>query len=267
VKIKMPNRALPVLLGASIADAAAGVGKKKKRKPNPKVGDSCDVSSDTPSGFRCEGGVLERVSPDESELELEEDLSDEESGDLPERDEDISPSEDEDVSSENESEEWDDGDTTVSEGSPSATCEEFFDAIHVSPSDPDEYAIHHVAVSQSVIPSMDRALKSFAEKKQRPIDADEVGPLMVLESLNTLIPICNWKYDDVSDEFTYDDGKQIESTNGSEVMFSLMRLASEIVDKYNQGYNLEATVDPNQNLTATGSDNFTSEEDPNLQGS
>lgn len=258
----MSNRALPVLLGAGIAVAAAGVRKKKKKKSNHKAGDSCEPSSGAPSGFKCEGGVLEKVSPDESELELDEDLSDEESGDLPERDEDISPADDEDVSTED----WDDGDVTVSEKSPSATCEEFFDVIHVTPSDPDEYAIHHVAVSQSVIPSMDRALKSFAENKQRPIDADEVGPLMVLEALNTLVPICNWKYDDVSDDFTYDDGKQIESDNGSEVMFSLMRLAAEIVDKYNHGYNLEAAVDPNQNLTATGSDNFTAEEDPNIQG-
>lgn len=235
---------LPLLFGAGLA-AAVMSGTKKKKKKKPKLGEACDVDKPPPKGFTCEGGVLEAASTEEDDLELDEDPSGEEAGDFEEREEDMSPGEDE---------VYDEDGDLVEDDDPmpvSASCDDFLKAVHVATTDPSEYPIHSVAVTQTVIPVMDQVLNDYASTHPKPIDADEVGPLMVLESLAALVPVCQWDYDEVADEFTFDDGKEIDSKEGGEVLFGLMKLATEIVEKFNQGFNLTATLDPNPNVTAS----------------
>lgn len=237
---------LPLLFGAGLA-AAVMSGTKKKKKKKPKLGDACDVDKPPPKGFACEGGVLEAASTEEDDLELDEDPSGEEAGDFEEREEDMSPGEDEVYD--------EDGDLVEDDPMPvSASCDDFLKAVHVATTDPSEYPIHSVAVTQTVIPVMDQALSDYASSHPKPIDVDEVGPLMVLESLAALVPVCTWDYDEVADEFTFDNGKEIDSKEGGEVLFGLMKLATEIVEKFNQGFNLTATLDPNPNVTASESE-------------
>lgn len=240
---------LPLLFGAGLA-AAVMSGTKKKKKKKSKAGDVCDDAKTAPVGFKCEGGVLEHISPDEDDLELDEDPTGDEAGDFEEREEDLSPGDDEDM--------YDgDGNLIDSDSDPvpaSASCDDFLKAVHVVPSDPSEYPIHSVAVTQTVIPVMDQALSDYASTHPKPIDVDEVGPLMVLESLAALVPVCQWDYDEVADEFTFDEGKMIDSKEGGEVLFGLMKLATEIVENFNQGFNLTSTLDPNPNVTASDSE-------------
>lgn len=260
----MAKSLLPLLVGAGIAIAVTSKKKKKKSKPTPELapaeGDKCDVSESAPAGFICEGGVLEQVSVSEADLELDDEPEGEAAGDFDIRDEELDVGDDEDEEIEepeegDEGDEVDEGDGTEPEDDepptmavdPYEKCDEFLRAVHIKSASPDEYPINEVAVSETVIPIMDKTVKAFGEM-MKPVDPEIAGPKMVLESLEALVPVCSWKYDELEDEFTFDDGREIRSDEGKEVLFGLMALSVKIIDEFNQGNTLTLDLDPAPNV-------------------
>lgn len=265
----MAAQLLPLLVGAGIAVAVMSKKKKPAKKKTAKAGDACGPSDEAPSGFVCEGGVLEQVSVSEDDLELDEDPKGEDAGDFEEREEDMAELEDEEsgeILDEN-GEEKEPPIMKTEAPDPSELCDEFLQAIYVKPTAPDEYPINDVAVTQTVIPVMDKTVKAFGDV-QKPVQAEIAGPRMVLESLEALVPVCQWKYDELEDEFTFDDGRTIESDEGKEVLFGLMNLSVKIIEEFNKGKTLQATLDPqagkSPNLTgqAPVDTSFTPSESP-----
>jgi len=267
----MAAQLLPLLVGAGIAVAV--MGGKKKKKPTKKkpleAGDDCTPSTEVPAGLVCEAGVLEQASVSEDDLELDEDPKGEDAGDFEEREEDMTDLEDEDPSEILD----DDGEgqeipvMQTEAPDPSELCDEFLKAVHVKPNAPGEYPINDVAVTQTVIPVMDKTVKAFGNV-QTPVQTEVAGPRMVLESLEALVPVCKWKYDELEDEFTFDDGRTIDSPEGQEVLFGLMNMSVKIIEEFNKGNTLQATLDPQSgqtpNLTSHGpaTKGFTASESP-----
>ena len=251
----MAKSLLPLLVGAGIAIAVTSKKKKKKSKALPVEGDKCDISAEAPAGFLCEGGVLEQVSVSEDDLELDEEPEGEAAGDFDIRDEelDVGDDEDEEIDEPEDEDDEDDGTEPESDEPPSMAvdpyekCDEFLRAVHVNSSSPDEYPINEVAVSETVIPIMDKTVKAFGEM-MKPVDPEIAGPKMVLESLEALVPVCSWKYDELEDEFVFDDGRSIRSEEGKEVLFGLMAISVKIIEEFNQGNTLTLNLDSAPNV-------------------
>jgi len=223
----MASQALPILLAAGAAIALSG--KKKKKRKSAKSGDKCDPALAPPKGFLCEEGFLKEEAIDESDLDSDADLSKEDAGEFDEDEMDVSPGEDEEAI-DPEAEPPSMGEP---EPDPVQTCEEFMQALHVTPVDPGELPINDVAVQETVIPTMEKVANAVLDQIGPPIDPETVGPMLVLESLKALIPVCTWKYDAQEDEFTYDGGMPLESQAAKDVLYGLIKISMEVIDQAN----------------------------------
>ncbi len=216
---------IPLLLAAGAAAVVLG-GKKKKRKSKPRTGESCDAL-EPPVGYSCDEGVLQVEAIDEGDLEKDEEPTGDEAGDFDMKEEDVSLTEGEEAAEVT---------LTVEEvhEDPAVMCEEFLAAIHVDPTEADEFPINAVATEQTAIPAMRAVMLAISQSLGKPIDAETVGPLMVRQALAELVPACEWKYDEANDEFIYNDGRRIESEIGKEVLYGLMNLSVQLIDDFNQ---------------------------------
>ncbi len=106
-------------------------------------------------------------------------------------------------------------------------------AIHAVPSSEDELPIHPVAVEETALPAMKAAAAEIASNMGIPLDPEAVGPALVLDALKALIPVCSWKYDPDEDEFTYNDGRSIETDAAKDVLFGLVQLSVSVIDGIN----------------------------------
>jgi hypothetical protein len=218
----MAAQALPLLAAAGAALLLSG--GKKKRNKSPRSGEKCNPDLDPPKGFMCESGFLQEETVEESELD---DLSKEDAGDFDVEEDNVGLTEGEEGGDEAEVPE------PEPEPDPEKTCEEFMTAVHVVPQNDDELPINTVAVEESVLPTMRSAANSLLEALGAPLDEESVGPVLVLEGLRALIPVCKWKYDAAEDEFTYDDGKGIESNEAQDVLFGLIKLSLGVIEEIN----------------------------------
>lgn len=218
---------LPLILAGGAALALLG-GKKKRRRRVSRAGESCVADVPVPTGYVCEDGVLQMMVVDEEDLEREEEISEEDAGEFKTEEEDVSPE---------EGEEEADSASLVAEESPKSPeemCDEFLQAVHVVPTETGELPVNKIAVEQTVIPSMSNVMEGIAKNIGTPLDPESVGPVMVLQALKDLVPVCDWKYDDANDEFVYDDGRTIESNTGKEVLYGLMQLSVQLLDEFNK---------------------------------
>jgi len=216
----------PIVLlgGAAAALLLAGGGKKKKKKTKSLAGQPCDIAAGAPSGYACdEDGLLFKVV-DEGELEKDEEPSGDEVGDFETKEEDVSMGSDEDSASIPSI-------THQIAEDPEKMCEEFLQAIYVSPTDEGELPINSVAVEQTAMPAMKASMTGMAANLGG-VDPESMGPPMVLAALTELIPVCQWKYDDTNDEFIYNDGRTIDSDIGKEVLFGLMNLSVQMMEAF-----------------------------------
>lgn len=208
---------VPILLGAGIATML--LSGKKKRRSKSRVGEACDASTAV-EGYVCEDGALTFAPIEEDVLESEEEPSSEEAGEFEMREEDVTLGDGEESGG-------------VEMTTRVVTCDEFLTAIHVTPADAGELPINEVAAQETALPAMKAVMEGLASSLGKPLDVATVGPLMVREALAQLAPSCTWVYDDVKDEFVYDDGQVIESEAGQEVLFALMSLATAMLDEFN----------------------------------
>lgn len=218
----MPNP-VPLLIAAGVAAVALG-GKKKRTKSREGV--HCDVSVPVPEGYVCDDGLLRVEAVDEGDLEKDEEPTGDEVGDFETKEEDVSLTDGEEGG-------------TISvvveqPQDPVAMCEEFMHAIHVVPTEPDEIPINQIAAEETAIPTMKMVMLGMAQNLGKPVDPETVGPIMVKEALTELIPVCQWKYDEVSGDFTYNDGRTIDSEVGKEVLYGLMKLSGKLLDDFNK---------------------------------
>lgn len=169
------------------------------------------------SSIKWEGAV------DESDLDEQ---SKDDLGDFETDEEDISLGEDEDgADAEYEGLEL--------EIDPQKTCEEFMRAVHVIPEEDGDLTINEIAVDETVLPAMRSAADSIIKNMGGPLDEESVGPALVLEGLRALVPVCEWKYDPNQDEFTYDNGKGIESQTAKDVLFGLITISIMVIEEAN----------------------------------
>ena len=224
----MAFQVLPLIVAAGAVAVLSG---KKKKRSGPKSGQKCDPELDAPTGFSCDDGLLSEEKPvDESDLDSEADLSQDDVGDFDVEEQDVRESDDEesgepgDQASETEDE---------VETDRSIMCEEFMKTIHAVPSSEGELAIHPVADEETALPAMKAAAAEIASNMGVPLDPEAVGPALVLDALKALIPVCTWKYDPDEDEFTYDDGRGIETDAAKDVLFGLVQLSVSVIDGIN----------------------------------
>lgn len=193
----MSTKAIPVIAAAGALLLLSS--NKRKSKPSSK-----------------EGAV------DESNLD---DKSKTEQGDFETEDEDISFGEDEEGLGEERAPDID----IDSE----KTCEEFMAAVHVVP-ETGELPINEVAVEQTVLPAMRKAAEGIIKNLGGPLDEEEVGPILVLEGLKALVPVCEWEYNPKEDEFTYDEGQGINSQVAQDVLFGLINISVGVIENANK---------------------------------
>jgi len=221
----MALQVLPLIVAAGAVAVLSG---KKKKRSGPKSGQECDPELGAPSGFSCDDGFLKEEPIDESDLDSDADLSKDDVGDF--------DMEEEDVGSADDEESGDPGDQAPDpdpESDPAQMCEEFMKAIHAPTSNPDEIPVNPVAVEETALPAMKAAASEIASSLGLPLDHEAVGPSLVLDALKALIPVCSWKYDSTADEFTYDDGREIESDVAKDVLFGLVKLSVSVIDEAN----------------------------------
>lgn len=217
---------LPILLAGG---AVLILGSKKKRVRGRKkslAGQPCDVATRPPSGMVCRDGIFHPEIFDESILEVDDQPTGEGVGDFEMKEEDVSLDEGEEASQVTlgPSEESDLG----------QMCEEFFQAIHVDPTNAGELPINKVAVEQTAIPAMKATMLGIHQNLGgQTIDAETVGPVMIVSALNELIPACDWEYDNVNYDFTYGSGSTIESAIGRDVIYGLMSLSVQLIEDFN----------------------------------
>lgn len=208
---------VPILLGAGIA-AALMSGKKKRRKS--RVGEACSADSAAPTGYICDNGALAFAPIEEEDLEVDAEPSGEEAGDFEMREEDVTLGAGEEAGS-------------MEIATRTVSCDEFLQAIHVTPVDAGELPINEVAAQETALPAMKAVMTGMAANLGKPLDGATVGPLMVRQALEELVPACAWSYDEGQDDFTYDGGQVIQSNAGKEVLYALMSLASALLDEFN----------------------------------
>ncbi len=225
----MALQVLPLIVAAGAVAVLSG---KKKKRSGPKSGQKCDPELDAPSGFSCDDGFLSEQPVDESDLDSEVDLSKEDIGDFDMDEEDVSAADDE--------ESGEPGDRAPEpepepepEPDPSIMCEEFMQAIHAVPSSEEELPINPVAVEETALPAMKSAVLQISSSMGLPLDHEAVGPALVLDALKALIPVCSWSYDPDEDEFTYNDGRVIETEAAKDVLFGLVQLSVSVIDEVN----------------------------------
>jgi len=220
----MAPGALPLLL---LGGAAVVLAKKPKRKRA-----SCaDSSNEIHEEKKSQGLICDFKSGDwVEESELDGAPLGEEVGDFEVIEEDILPSKDEDIQVEEEIEEAE----SSPEKDPQKICEEFLSAVHVRVTEIDELPINEIAVNESVFPAMKLVLNNLAQMHGKPLDPEMAGPKMVRQALAALVPACEWLYDDMNDEFIYNNKYRIESEKGKEVLYGLMELSRRLLDEYNR---------------------------------
>ena len=222
----MAVQVLPLLVAAGALVALSG-GKKKTKKS--KSGQKCDLEESPPSGYICEEGFLKEEAVDESELDSDNDLSKNDVGDFDTEEEDVGVQDGEEAG-----EQGGEPDEPEPEPEPDARqlCEEFMATVHVVPTDDDEIPINAVAVEETVLPAMRANAESLADTLGH-LDPETVGPVLVVQGLKVLVPVCEWKYNAESDEFTYADGYQIESKESKDVLYGLIKLSLSVIEEIN----------------------------------
>jgi len=216
----MAVQALPILVVGGAALLLSG-GKKKK---SSKSGKKCDPDERPPKGFLCDGGYLREETVDEGDLD---DLSKDEMGEFDIEEEDVGFGDDEELSTEEEPH------VPEPEEDAEKRCEEFMAAIHDPSQSPDDLPINSIAVEESVIPAMATMAGTIAAQHGQ-LDPERDGPKLVLEALRALIPVCEWKYNEAEDEFTYEGGRQISSKVAQDVLFGLIQISLKVIQDTNQ---------------------------------
>ncbi len=240
----MAFQVLPLIVAAGAVAVLSG---KKKKRSGPKSGQKCDPELDAPTGFSCDDGLLSEEPVDESDLDSEGDLSKDDVGDFDVEEQDVRESDDEESG-----EPGGEAPEPEVETDPSIMCEEFMTAIHAVPSSEDELPIHPVAVEETALPAMKAAAAEIASNMGIPLDPEAVGPALVLDALKALIPVCSWKYDPDEDEFTYNDGRGIETDAAKDVLFGLVQLSVSVIDGINNP--VEMTFQETQQGPIQGTD-------------
>jgi len=220
----MAAGALPLLL---LGGAAVVLTKKRRRRRA-----NC---ADLPAGVHAEkksqGLICDFETGDwVEEGELDKSPIGEEAGEFEVIEEEILPSKDEDIQTEKEIE-------TVQfqpVKEPQQICEEFLSAVHVQVTEPDELPINEISVNETALPAMRLVLNNLAQMHGKPLDPEMAGPKMVRQALAALVPACEWLYDDINDEFIYNNKYRIESEKGKEVLYGLMELSRRLLDEYNK---------------------------------
>ena len=217
---------LPLILVGGAAALLLGGKKKRRTKKRSTAAQACDPGAATPEGMVCRGGILRPVIIDESMLETYDELTGEEAGDFETKEEDVSL-----VDGEEESQVTLQTDTSAD---PATMCEEFLHAIHIVPTVTGEIPINKVAVEQTAIPVMKKTMLGIHQNLGgKTVDAETVGPVMIVSALNELIPVCVWKYDETNYEFTFNDGMAIDTQEGRDVIYGLMQLSVQLIEDFN----------------------------------
>jgi len=210
---------IPAIIVGGAALMIMGSGKKSRKRSghNEKIeGDNFDNAVD------------------ESMLDEYSEPTGEEAGDFKTKEEDISISDDEEESIDTDIEGIDyhnSDDGTFDNTDKSALCDEFLSAAHIQYTEQGEIPINKVALEQTVVPAMTAVINNYDGSI---VDADHVGPEMILAALSELVPVCDWEYNEEDYEFTYSGGSKITSDAGKDVLYGLFSISSQIIDDFNK---------------------------------
>ena len=232
----MATNALPILLVAGAGAHVLG-GKKKKRRrsrtPSAEAQKAIEAVVESTKEIVEKGPDLEGVVIEEATLEFEEKPTGPAAGDF---------------EIEKTSLEYDEEDDAQEPEKASAPlsprekyaqmkekCDTFIDAIHVTPTEPDEIPIQKVAVEQSILPAMEASAQAFAQTLGTPLDEETVGPRLVLAGLESVAADCGWEFSDAAGEFRYADGKlTTDNAKLANVIAAMIDLSVVVLGKFNE---------------------------------
>lgn len=121
-------------------------------------------------------------------------------------------------------------------------CEEFFSAVHEPNPGPGELSIKDVAVTQDILPHLEKSAQAIRTAKGQPLGEQDLGSI-VLDTLNKIAPECKVTFS--AGRFSYTDAKLPFTNVMIEVMDGIYALADETINVINKK-NPVLTLDPNQ---------------------
>ncbi len=228
----MAANALPILLVAGAGALAFGSKKKRRRRSASPVSEEVEKVKDLVESTKELAPDLEGAIIEETTLEFEEKPTGPAAGDF-EIEKTLLEYDEEDDAQEPEK--------AAAPLSPrekyaqmKEKCDTFIDAIHVTPTEPDEMPIQKVAVEQSILPAMEASAQAFAQNLGTPLDEETVGPRLVLAGLESVAPDCGWEFSDATGEFRYADGKlTADNAKLANVIGSMIDLSVVVLSKFN----------------------------------
>jgi hypothetical protein len=115
-------------------------------------------------------------------------------------------------------------------------CVSFMEQIFAPPGEQidDSIPIRPGVVNETIIPVMGDAMGSVIQgfgSPDTPGFGETAGPLMVLEALKALVPICEWSYDETSGQFLFNGAGDLSSSaKAGGVLNGLFELSSRLID-------------------------------------